>query len=108
METLKDLIANDNKNIYLDIREFGSKHNIDGKEIIAILDEDVLQERRQVKIEQYPGAFVSDKVLFVIKEDLGYCPTFNQSMNIDGQYYNVTKAIDSDGILEVQLGANES
>lgn len=44
--TLKDEIANDINNVFLNINDFAEPHNIDGKEILCILDDETLKTRQ--------------------------------------------------------------
>ena len=44
--TFQEMLDDDIRNVFLNIDEFGSKHFVEGKEIICIFDDEALRERQ--------------------------------------------------------------
>jgi len=98
-------------NIFFSLDEFGELHDIDGKEVVCVLDENVLKERPREPVELYrssQGIYVNSKVLFVRKEDLATRPVVGQHMRVDGELYLISECSESHGVLEITLEANEA
>jgi len=97
----KDQIQDDISNIFLNEEEFAEDHNIDGQQILCIIDEDKSISNKN------DGVFLIRRSLFVKESDLGYRPVPDQKLNIDGEYFYVMDCLGS-GLLEVVLEAYRS
>jgi len=106
--SLKDVIAADLSAVFFNIDEFAELHDIDGKQIMAIIDEDILKQRSQDKRENFDGVYRGEIVLFVKAADFSKRPVKGQRLRIDGRLMMVDSCGESDGILEITLEANES
>lgn len=99
--SLKDVIAADINNVFLNTKEFAETHTIDGEEITCILDEDKSSPNKT------DGVYNMRRRLFVSGEALGYRPEPDQKIRIDNSYYYVVDCIGND-LLEVILEARET
>jgi hypothetical protein len=106
----KDFVNRD-LGTFINVDEFSEFHNIDGVDIPALIDSDVLKERPRQPIELYHsanGVYVSSIVLYVRETDLGFRPVILQHMKVDGTLYTVSNCTESMGLLEIVLEANEA
>lgn len=97
----KDQIQDDISNTFLDIGEFAAEHDIDGQNIICVIDEE------KATPNQNDGVYVIRRHLFISQTDLGYIPVPEQKISIDDKYYYVVDCINED-LLEVIIEARDS
>lgn len=110
MSNLKDVVKKDTE-LFLNLDEFSDIHDINGKEMLVIVDNDLLKDRPRQSVEAYhaaSGVYVAEKVIFVRESDLGYTPVIDQKFYLDGNLHMVTGCNSQMGILEITLTANES
>ena len=102
--TFKDEIANDLKNVFLDIDEFAETHLVEGKEIKCVIDNDSLKNR-QVSAEI--GIDESTLLLFAQIEDL---PKRQKGglLNVDHKEYTIDDWKVNFGMAEIVLSRNVS
>ena len=110
MPNFKDFVQDDIA-VFFNPDEFGEWHNIDGQELLVVIDEDLTQERSRQPTDLYnatPGIFTKRIIVFVRQSDLGYRPVVDQSMRIDDELYRVANCSDQMGVLEITLEANQA
>lgn len=107
MPTFKGFLDSD-LDSFFNLDEFAETHIIDGREITAIIEEDVSKIRSLNKADQYDGVYLDEIILYVKSSDLDERPVYGQRMKIDRKLFYVTKCTESAGMLEITLGANES
>ncbi len=105
---LKELMAEDIDDVFLDPDENADEHDIDGQTILCSLEQVGTRVRSNRRDEQYDGIYKETAVLSVRQVDLGYRPVYGQAMRVDGVLYLVSKCDDDDGLLIVTIEANES
>lgn len=103
----KDYLARDLE-VFFNLNEFAEMHNIDGREIPAIVDSDITKIRSDNKYERYDGIYKGEVTVYVRAKDFTIRPVFGQAMRLDGQLYTVVESNEVSGVLEIVLGANES
>jgi hypothetical protein len=96
----KDQLEADIRDVFLDEDEFAQNHEIDGQEVLCIIDD-------ESKPNANDGVYVIRRHLFVEQSELGYRPMPGQKMSIDDNYFYVVDCI-GDGLIEVILEAHES
>ncbi|WP_198468991.1 hypothetical protein [Acetomicrobium sp. S15 = DSM 107314] len=89
---------------------FGEAIEVEGKEILAVLDEDLYKERagRRNSIDYAEGVWHAGTVLICKLEDLGFRPEYGDRLIVDGHDWTVAECLQGEGLLEVTLEANES
>ncbi len=102
--TLKDEIANDIDNVFLNLGDFAEIHLVDGKEILCVLDDESLKTRQgsaEIGIDE------STLLLFAKVEDL---PKKKQGglLNIDHKMYMIDDWKVNFGMAEIALHQNVS
>lgn len=105
--TFKDMIQQD-IGIFLNPGEFADVHIINGLEIPAVIDSNILKTRSNDKTEQYDGIYRGEVAVYVRSTDLPARPVFGQEILLDGKAYLVAECNEEMGVLEIVLGANES
>lgn len=104
----KQLMANDIHDVFLDASEFATEHDINGKQILCVVDDDISKQRSNRQRDSYDGIYQRELTLFVSESDLGYRPERDQKMTVDGEWYEVLNCSASAGMLEIDMGANRA
>ncbi|MDT8901839.1 hypothetical protein [Anaeroselena agilis] len=99
---LKELMADDVDDVFLDGDENAEEHDIDGRMILCSFDQD------KSTGSQTDGVYVRRRRLSVGTVALGYWPVPEQKMIIDGEPWYVVDCVDDSGMLEVTLEANQA
>lgn len=103
----KDYLARD-LDVFFNLEEFAEMHEIDGREVPAIIDSDITKIRSNNRYERYDGIYKAEITVYVKAQDFVNRPVFGQSLRLDGKLYLVMECNEISGILEIVLGANES
>lgn len=103
----KELAAQDIKNVFMNLEEFGEKHMVDGKPMIIIVDGPEVVERSKKQREQgrIEGIYEKQILIYVSRSDFGKLPTIGRILKLDNSTYRIEDAIDEGGIYSVTLGA---
>lgn len=110
--TFKELIAHDNRSIFLNQNEFAELHMVNGKEMSVQIDNNELIDRE--KHYQYTqnlyseGIYVKELLIYVSAEEFGKLPAVGRLLNLDGKTYTISDAINEDGIYSLSLKANKT
>lgn len=108
MGGFKDMIQEDIKNVFLNFAEFGEIHEINGVEVLAIIDENELTEREK-RMRNKDGELHKRQLLFYVDAKvLDPLPSPGKVLNMDGRDYLITDAEDEMGIYSISLEANRS
>lgn len=99
----KDMVAEDVKNVFLNPDEFGEEHEIDGEKIMVIVDNNEQIEREKRVTSHANGVYMKEILFYVSKESMGNLPAIGRVMRFDKKSYNVTDAIDENGIYSISL-----
>ena len=107
---LKEVIKEDLEEVFFNLEEFAEFHEINGKQMLVILDENELTERNATQKvgRHYDGVYTSSLLLYVKAEDYGIRPKVGSVVRIDGKTYSVTEAVDESGVYSITLGANRA
>ncbi len=106
--SLKDVMAADIAAVFLNQDENADWHEINGQQVLCIVDEDISKQRTNRQSDNYDGIFYWQITLFISEADLGYRPERNQRMTVDGEWFLVLHCAASQGMLEIELGANRA
>lgn len=106
MPKLKDYMASDLA-AFFNQDEFAELHDIDGRQITAVVDRDVVRDYSRL-LERRDGVYVGEIAVFVRSTDLPDRPVKGQHLRLDGELYLVTECAESAGVLEITLEANEA
>ncbi len=100
MAGLKDLVAKDIDRVFLNLNDFGTEHDVEGKSIICVIDEDGLQDR-QGGAEMAVGQ--STMTLYAKREDLPDRKGYGAELMVDGIPYIINTWRESIGMTIVNL-----
>jgi hypothetical protein len=106
--SLKDLMASDIDDVFLDTDEFAELHDINGAQVLCVIDEDISKQRSGRQSGNYDGIHMRQLTLFIKESDLGYRPERDQKMTVDSEWYLVIDCTATAGMLEIELGANQT
>lgn len=108
MPTLKYYLNSD-LSTFFNTDEFAEFHDINGQQIPALVDSDILKTRgNNQRDAQYEGVFRGEVAVFVQSSYFPERPVIGQHMRLDGKLYLVEDCAEAQGVLEITLGANES
>lgn len=108
--TFKEIVTNDNANVFINGNEFADTHNINGVECLAVVQDISTAEKLSIGLgtdNTYPGLYGSRVMVNCKAEDLPSIPVFGMAIELDGQLYTVEACDDDMGLLTIQLIGNE-
>lgn len=109
MSRFKDQVAADIKQVFINPLEFASLHNIDGQDVNAVIDRDVIKERQAPTAAEYAeGVYKDEMLVYVATGDLRRTPVKGQIFRLDGEIYLVAEVAENMGVLEITIEANEA
>lgn len=108
MITFKDIIRKDVGDIFLNIKEFGEKHTVDGKVMTVIVDsyEQVNREKRYKTLED--GVHTKQLLFYVAAAEFGRLPMVGRIIRFDSADYRITDAVREGGVYSISLEAVRS
>ena len=110
--TFKEQIAKDTRKVFMNIDEFGEIHNVNGKDITVLVDNNELvdrEKRYQYRHSLYAdGVYLKEVLIYVHAEDFGPLPAVGRSISFDNKIYIISDAINEDGIYSLTLEANKT
>lgn len=94
-------VSKDIDDVFFDENFFGSKHSLDNKEIIVIVDEDALEEIKKT----WRDELVKKPVLIYVKEcDMERKPSAGSVIEYDGRPYTIQEISKQDGVWKILMG----
>lgn len=110
--TFKEQIALDNTQVFMNDDEFGEIHNVNGKDMSVIIDNNELvdrEKRYQYRHSLYAdGVYLKELLIYVKASDFGKLPAVGRVITFDSKSYIVSDAINEDGIYSLCLEANKT
>lgn len=110
MKNFREQIAADNTAAFINSLEFADKHNLNGTECSAILQDISVAEGLSTGTgasQTYPGIYGSRLQVNCLAVDLQQVPVFGQLFVLDAKQYLVESCANDMGILTIQLVAND-
>lgn len=109
--TFKEQLAYDNRKVFMNTDEFAEVHNINGRDIPCIIDNNEMvdrEKRYQYKRSLYgDGIYLKELLFYVNAKDFGPLPAIGRNMLFDKKSYIVSDAINEGGIYSISLEANK-
>lgn len=106
MMSFKEQLERDFDNIFFNLNEFAELHDIDGKKIPIVVDNETLLQMNLGKTADSDGIFQDNKMFFVQKKNLNYEPVIDQIMEFDGESYQVENVLEDLGGYTIILKGN--
>ncbi|MGZ0084577.1 hypothetical protein ACWNXI_03075 [Caldibacillus thermoamylovorans] len=94
---------------FFNINEFADYHDIDGQQVLSIIDSDQFGERPRDPADLYRitgGIYQAAIVVYVKAADYAK-PVVGQQIYVDGEDYYVTAVAEEAGVLKIAATANE-
>ena len=103
----KDIICSDIKNVFLNADEFAYTHTINGKDINAVIDDDIFEGEANVSFhgqaqEKAAGLYSGGIAAYVSADDMGK-PKPGSFMIIDDKRYIVKSVSEQDGMYKINI-----
>ena len=102
--SFKDILQRDIKNVFLNPDEFADTHDLNGKSVAAVIDDDFLDEITLKLNDEYQrtaaGLFGGTIAIYVAKSDFGKIKP-GRALTVDGRLYTVMSTSEQDGILKI-------
>lgn len=107
MAKLKDYFKAD-LDIFISSDEFATTHEINGVEMKIVLDDDMLDKRKQVKTDYAEGIYEASLLYYVKKSVYGTRPVEGEIQNFDGNIYRIAKVHEEEDLYSIALMGNEA
>lgn len=105
----KQQVQADITGVFINPSEFAEEHTIDGVTGQAVLDSDIFDKQTGLDPSmEYDGVFYTNKVLYIDESFFTSRPIEGQEMQVDSEYYFVTKVAANMGVLEIHLRQNST
>lgn len=102
--SFKEQVAADIDNVFFNMDEFGSVHNVNGVELSIVLYDDTNNVHEGGSIRNYDGLSSDTPALAIRRDDLGEkLPAYGQNFKLDGKLYKVKSVSDEMGVVHIQL-----
>lgn len=103
--SLKDQFFADIDAVFLNNDEFATMHNINGKVMPCVVDDDLLLERSDAAAQ---GVFLGEKLIRIKASLLPGKPAATMPIKLDGVTWRVLTVVENFGMYEIRLGANKT
>lgn len=108
MRSFREQLEKDFDSIFFNPNEFAEPHNIDGNEIMVVVDNETLLALNLGKMADTDGIFEIAKMFFVQKKHMEDEPVIGQIMEFDGEMFTVGNVLEDFGGYTIILKGNES
>ena len=107
--TFKEMIRDDISSVFINLDEFAVTHELNGRQVPLIVDNNELIERSKQMKSDMDGVNVKTTLIFVKARDYGGgLPPVGYAIRLDGASYRVTDAMNEDGVYSIHLEMNRS
>lgn len=106
--TFKEQLEKDVRTTFLNPKEFGEVHTVNGKEMVIILDNNEQIEREKRANQRTDGIYKNQKLIYVAAPDFGPLPKQGVRLVLDKKNYTVMDAIDEGGIYSITMEAGRA
>ena len=104
----KDIYYADVHNVFLNIEEFSDTHMINGKAMPCQVDTFEQIEREKRYKDHIDGMYAQELLIYVAASDYGIIPKRGSLLILDNKRYQVSDAVEEDGVYSITIGANRS
>jgi hypothetical protein len=97
----KEQLEKDLKNVFFNINEFAEMHNVEGEDVLVVIDKDLFKEKyKEIETEDI---IILGITLFIQKEHLRGEPKVNREMTVDGKTYTIRDSSLKNNMYEIDL-----
>lgn len=101
--SLKDQFFSDIDAVFVNTDEFATTHDINGKQLPCVVDDDLLLERSDAAAQ---GVYLGEKLIRVKASLLPGRPAIGGLFKLDGKSWYVRNVAENIGMYEIRLGAS--
>ena len=98
MSAFKDALAKDVTTVFLNLDEFADRHNLNGRDVICLIDKDLTDQYKKTVSSPFEGIFVDAINIYVRSEDMERRPVENELLYLDDKMYFVANVSDENGL----------
>ncbi len=103
--TFKEILAQDVRNVFLNMDEFAEEHIVNGRPMAVQIDDNELLERDKAGTGVHQdGLYKSRRLIYVASADFGERPAIGNLLTLDKYEYQVVSCVDEAGVLIIELG----
>ena len=108
IETFKNSVDYDVKNIFFNLDEFAETHLVGGTKIHIVIDNDRMNELIESKFTPLDMVYEEMILFYVNKESLDFIPKVNGQLFFDGDLYQIIDVADDGfGVLTITIERNK-
>jgi len=107
MKSFKDDMAGDLDDTFMDIEEFADLHEVNGREIPIMFDDERLEKIRKFRGDIRDDVFQGEVFFFALERDLGCSLQVNELITLDGKEKFVHSAELKEGLWSIVLGRRQ-
>ncbi|MBR1953289.1 MAG: hypothetical protein IKA32_11955 [Lentisphaeria bacterium] len=108
MSAFKDAVAKDVTAVFLNLDEFADRHNLNGRDVICLVDKDLTDPYKQTASSPLEGIFVETLNIYVRPEDMERRPVENELLYLDDKMYFVVNVSDENGLYVITAEVKNS
>ena len=103
----KQMAFDDIAKVFLNPEEFAEMHNVNGKDMLVVVDSFEAERRTRKQFEKLriDGIYVNTILIYVARKDFGQAPAQGRRLMLDGRPYVGEDAIDEGGVRSIELTA---
>lgn len=101
--SFKDMVERDIKGVFIDFDFFGETHNVEGRDIVIVIDNDTLKEKQG---GQDLAVAESSTLFYAHAEDLPKRRPSGEVLNIDGRECTIDDWSENMGLATIALRQN--
>lgn len=106
MSRFKAAVLNDNKTVFLNLKEFGEWHTLNDKRVQCAIDKNLTQDLEGRGTANIVGVFVNIFTIYVDSSDMP-TPVEGELLSVDGSLHLVKSVSEEGGMLVIVAEANE-
>lgn len=104
----KDKLEKDLKNVFFNQNEFAEYHDIDGQQVLAIIESDQFNERPKDQLYHLTNGIYRSSITIYVKSADYDKPVIGQRISVDEEDYYVVSVSEDTGLLKIIATANEA
>lgn len=102
--SFKEQLAADIHNVFLNTAEFADIRRVNGREMPVLTDDNELLDRdRSEGSSHQEGLYLSRRLIYVARSNLGPRPALGSSLDLDGVRYRIENCTEEDGMFALEL-----
>lgn len=104
----KDIIRKDISSVFLQTEEYAEVLSVNGKNMLALLDESELQERETYKNDPTDGIYENAVTMYVSAAEYGKQPKVGNILRIGSdRVYTVLECVEETGLYKITMTRTE-